>query len=165
MNITPRFHLVRKHSITPTAIQARIRYNKKILVYGTGISLFPHLWDIDNQEPIVNKKVLSKNPSYTYQARTATTRIDNIKLEINKFIWHCEAEGLQFTLNGLKDHLDKVFKAEKVATSKRKEMLNEYIERYIDEMEKGIRTNDKGNRFTLGTIKNYKGFQNQFKNY
>ncbi len=164
MNITPRFRLVRKHSSTPTTIQARIRFNYKELVYGTGVSILPSLWDAETQRPTTDKKLLSKYFLFKDQVKTIKSRLDKIHEETGKFLLYCETHGNTFTLSELKEYLDSKFKPEKIQTTKNI-TLNEYIAQYIDDMETGVRTNDKGARFSPGTIKNYRGFQVQFNNF
>ena len=161
MNITPRFHLLRKQSTTPTAIQTRIRHKKKLLIYGVGLSIHPSIWDTETQRPTTDKKKLAQHPSYKFRAQAVAKRIEKIIQAIEEYILRCELDGSQFSLSALKDHLDTVFERT-TEGNKESKTLNEYIESYIQDMEEGIRTNDRGRRFAQGTIKNYKGFQTQF---
>jgi len=72
--------------------------------------------------------------------------------------------GVEPTKEWLKSVIDKHYNKE----SAKQEDLNQYIERFIKEIESGDRTynhNNDSKRYELGTIKNFKGFKAQFDAY
>ncbi len=72
----------------------------------------------------------------------------------------------QPTPEKLKEMFDLDFRPEQKKKEPKKENLNTYIETYIKQLETGQRLIKKTKqRYTIGTIKNFKGFQVQFNNY
>ncbi len=72
--------------------------------------------------------------------------------------------GVTPTKDWLKSVIDKHYNSEII----KEETLNQYIERFIKEIESGERTynhNNDSKRYELGTIKNFKGFKAQFDEY
>lgn len=144
---------VKKSEQKPTLIYLILRYNKKRLKLSTGKKIQPFLWNDEKNEV----RAVSSFPQHdTYNAilkeqGAVIERIYDL-LVLNKEV-------------PTNDKLKKQFQSEYNGIQKEEYTLSQFIEWYINAMENGEITTPKGSKYTKGTIKNYKGFQEQFKQY
>jgi len=169
--ITPNFKLKNPESKTTTSIYLKLYYNKERFVYSTGLSIHPDLWDKENDRTY-QKNTAPEGVTLTREDIKQAAIIDNelnrYRTETARIFSYFTYQGIQPTNELIKAEFDKVFnpdKPEKKPKEPEKINLNQYIEKFISDIETGKRTTEKSTRYTNGTIKNYKGFQVQFNNY
>lgn len=166
------FYLKRPNSDQPTGIFLKTSFGGIAFKYGTGKSIYPELWDQDTNRTTTNKSTIKKYeklvPHLKIDLQNIDTRIENIERAIKSYLSSKEQRQEILDLNDLRSHLNEVVKkvvkpSQKVATP----FLREFIDQSIKGMEKGTITissgSRKGQRYSLGTIKNYRGFQEQWK--
>jgi integrase len=137
--------------------------------YGTGKSILPALWDENTKLPTKEKKLIKEYekhiPTIANDLENITRKLNDISLAVENFFTVAEIEKTKITTDTLKNYLDEQFRKKVTPVIQlKKENLNEYLSRYIKELEAGIRLNN-GNHFVEGSIKNYKTFQAQFDLY
>lgn len=169
--ITPKFKLKNPKSETPTLIYLKLYYNTERIVYSTGLFVRPELWDIENDRTY-QKDTAPEGVTLSKEDIKQVAIIDNelnrYKIETARIFNYFTYQGIQPTNELIKAEFDKVFnpdKPEKKPKEPEKLNLNQYIQKFISDIETGKRTTEKSTRYTNGTIKNYKGFQVQFNNY
>lgn len=167
MNVKPQFKLKDGSAKDYTSIRLLIYFNKVRFVYGTGISIIPKLWDKQTQRPTKDKYQLKK--AETIHAGIKT-ELNNISVQLDRMSAKVREIFFQFSLDhtspskqDLKNLLDLEFRKER--TREEKVTLNKFLDQFIEEIESGKRINKGGKRYSIGTIKNYKGFRVQFKEY
>lgn len=167
-----KFHLARKNAPGKTAVILRTSFNQIPFNYGIGMSIYPELWEKDTYRPTTNKNLIKKyeklDPAIKTDLQNIRIRIENVIRDIKKYIQDIEGDRKPFDINELKATLDlsikKIVKRSKSAIIP---LVLPYIEEIIRGMKRGtvlINTGrKKGQRYTLGTIKNYEGFKNQWE--
>lgn len=172
MQVNPLYKLLKPNSDQPTHIRLFL-YHKSLnpggrFVWGTGKSIYPELWDDETQRPVNDRyrigKYKSVDPYIKQHLANIKTYLDRIDGEISKYFSSCEAQHLKPSKDGLKSFLDEEIKGIEPEKEKR-ESLNEYIARLIEEIDNGTRTTPKGKKYSHGTIKNYLNFQNTWNQY
>jgi len=168
--ITPIFKLKNQKAETPTLIYLILYYNKIRFVYSTGKSIRPELWKTaENQPYLTNSETgLTMTKPEIKQAAIIDNQLNRFKIETARIFDHFSYQGIQPTNELLKAEYDKVFRPEtpeKKPKEPEKLNLNQYIQKFISDIETGKRTTEKSTRYAKGTIKNYYGFQTQFDNY
>lgn len=142
-------------------------------VYGLKTSILPALWDAETQRPTKNKKLIKEYekhiPTIANDLLNITRKLDDVNTKVGNYFAMAAIPENAITISSesLKSHLDNQFnrKVEPV-TRLKKETLNQYIERFIQELEQGIRVIKKtGKRYEDGSIKNFKTFQSQLNEY
>jgi len=139
------------------------------LRYGTGESILPALWDTNTQLPTIDKQLIKEYekhiPTIASDLKNTTRKLKDISLAVENFFTVAGIEKTQITTDALRKYLDEQFRKKvNPAMHRKKETLNEYLKRYIKEIETGIRLHN-GNHFVEGSVKNYKTFQAQFDLY
>ncbi len=128
----------------------------------TGLKVFPEYWS--------NKKGACKgNNIYTEDfTEEMKVELDHDLGELKTFVLReynsREKEGEPLSRDWLRKTIDKFKKKD----LKQNEDLNQYIDRYIKEIESGDRLyshNNKTGRYKFSTIKNYKNFQVVFNDF
>lgn len=164
-------------SDNPTSVIAKVFISGKVFKYGIGKTIYPKLWDETKQRPIRTRSKIKpyqkKNPHIDIDLENVKTRIENIERDIKKEIESFEKRNEIVDLVKLRKFLDSnyriVVNVSKNANKDQPETLNEYIQRFITEIETGQRTytNPKGEmrKYSHGTVKTYKGFQVQLNEY
>jgi integrase len=167
-----KFYLKDNKSTKPTAIQLRKHINGKLFRYGIGMSIYPKLWDFEKQRPITAKKTIrpfvNKDPEILLTLENINTRIDNTVRVLQKKLLEYEITEEVIDFSSLKAKLDTILKL----TIKKEEdksvglSLNNYISKYIKDLESGKRTYTTNNgdkrKYQYSTIKNYLTFKNEF---
>lgn len=162
------FKLKDPKATKPSSIRFRASINGERLIYGTGKSIHPDLWDDELGRPVKNTKLIKMHSKDQPQL---DAHLINLKNFLNNFekdfddYFKNQKVGEKPNKKDLVNHLDKIYKKEVEVIEKRL-TLNEYIAQYIQEIESGKRLiPKKSKRYGLGTIKNVKGFQTQFNIY
>jgi hypothetical protein len=109
-------------------------------------------------------KSVKGNKQLQIHLNEINSRINKFDSEIGRLEAYFNHLGISPTPDMVKRALNNAFNPGK-GTVDPSETLNSYIERFIKEMETGMLLTDKGQKYQLGTIKNYKGFQTQFNAY
>jgi len=168
MDLNPKFKLLNRKSTVPTSIRLFLYFNKKRFVYGTGKSILPFLWDEALERPTKNRYQINKakiaDPDIKTHLSNINTYLNNINDEVKRFFAKMEQQEKEVNAENLKDHLDYKFRDKEIVHATT-ENLNEFITRYINELQSGKRLTPKGQQYSKGTIKNYMGFQVQFDDY
>lgn len=169
--ITPNFKLKNPVSESPTLIYLKLYYNKERFVYSTGLTIRPELWDQTNdcayQKNTAPDGVVMTKVEIS-QAAIIDNELNRYRTETARIFNYFTYQAIQPTNELIKAEFDKVFKPDappKKAKEPEKINLNQYINRFISDIEQGKRTTSKGTRYTEGTIKNYKGFKVQFDQF
>lgn len=163
-----------------TSIQCFFYHNNVRFVYSLGNdkTIFPELWDKKIQRPVDTRNKTFKDLLKSYaesnfnielELKNIHQRIENVITEINKFILSTELQNKTLSFDDLKKHLHLQFNGkdhtDKKAATK-KISLNEYIEKFIQDIDSGVRTHTEssGERklYEKATVKLYKEFKTQF---
>lgn len=169
--ITPNFILKNPDSKTPTLIYLKLYYNKERFVYSIGLSIHPDLWD-KKEKRTYQKNTAPEGVTMTkediQQAAIIDNELNRYKTETARIFNYFTYQAIQPTNELLKAEFDKVFRPdapEKKPKEPEKINLNQYIKKFISDIQTGIRTTEDKTRYTAGTIKNYLGFQSQFNEF
>lgn len=162
-----KFYLKRPNSDSESSIIAVVHLNKVPFKYYIRKSIYPKLWDKELGSPTVDKKLIKEwkkqDPSIQVVLENTSSHIRKIQDAIATYINLREQAGELVTSELLKEHLNTKFGFGK--KSNRTVTLNGYIDQFIQEIESGKRLTSKKQKYAVGTIKNYKGFQVQFLEY
>ena len=169
--ITPNFKLKNPASKTPSLIYLKLYYNKERFVYSTGLTIPPELWDKENDRTYQKNTApegITMTKDEIKQAEIIDNELNRYKTETARIFNYFTYQTIQPTNNLLKAEFNKVFNPD--APQKRpkepeKISLNQYIQKFISDIQTGKRTTENGKRYTAGTIKNYLGFQSQFNEF
>ncbi|HLP49584.1 MAG TPA: phage integrase SAM-like domain-containing protein, partial [Chitinophagales bacterium] len=138
-------------------------------IYGFKELILPELWDNTTQRPTKDKAIIkaykNHNPTIENDLLNTTRQIEKVSAAVKDYFGLAEINKTEITAEGLRNYLDEQFdKRSAISPKVKKETLNEYLNRYIEEIEAGIRLNG-GNHYVEGSIKNYKTFKAQFALY
>lgn len=192
MLFNPKFNL---RSVTdaekPTSIQFHFYHDKQRFKYSLGPKLLiaPELWNKKTMRPI-STKLAECADDKTIQARhrrlikkwkeqdsdiqltldNISNRIGNIVTDSKKYFAIQEQKKEKINFSDLKAYLNDCYGMVKKVTQKPKEEnLNEFIDRFIKEIQNGTRTylthRDEIKRYGVGTIKVYRLWQNQWNEF
>ena len=134
----------------------------KPVVYSTGLKIKPQFWNNKESKPYYRAKQV-KNFAYS----NFNTRLDNIEAGAKEVYNEFQAKGIlpdPVTLNA-------AFKKELRGTptetpqDNEKLTLNQYIEKYINDIETGQRLTEKKTIFSKGFIRTFKNFRTCFNEY
>ncbi|MHB9143533.1 MAG: phage integrase SAM-like domain-containing protein, partial [Paludibacter sp.] len=168
---TPLFKLKDQKSINETLIYLIVYHNKERFKYSTGLLIRPNLWESAENRPYIQKTApegLIMTKEEIKQAAIIDNELDRFKTETARIFNYFIYQGTQPTNELLKIEYDKVFRPnapEKKTKEPEKITLNQYIQKFISDIQTGKRTTENGTRYTAGTIKNYLGFQSQFNEF
>lgn len=169
----PYFRLKDEKADKETSIRLYVFHGKfpnRRFVYGLTKKILPELWDSTTQRPTKDKAIIKAyrehSPTIDDQLKETTAKIEKVNTAVKDYFKLAEINKTEVTADGLQVYLDEQFdkRSEPVALATKKETLNEYLKRYISEIETGIRLNN-GNHFVEGSVMNYKTFQAQFDLY
>lgn len=123
------------------------------LKYATGEKIKPYLWSGKRARQISG-----------FEYDNFNTRLDNLEGYAKSAILEIKNREEDITLHEVKELIDT--KNPKVRTDKKDAVsLNDYIKLFIEEIESGIRLSSKKQRYKKGTIKNFRGFKEQFDTF
>jgi integrase len=171
-SFTPHFILKDKNSEKPTLISCFVRFRYQRIVFSIGESILPQLWDLAEQRPTKDPKIIAlyaKGDSQLKQnLKDLTTILNNVSAEIEGIFKDFKVQRIVPTAELVKDRFKQSFahlnRKGKNAPSKEKKSLslNEYITFYIDEIETGKRLTSAGRNYQPGSIRSIKGLKYQF---
>jgi integrase len=158
----PSFALKEPNSKKESLLFMKVYINYKRITVSTGVKIQAQAWD--NKKNCLDKKILPKLekefPGLSNKAKTIEKTIGNYTAAFNKAVTKLDMLGEEWDEKELKVQIQKELG---ITTGiKRRVTLTLFIESYIKDIEDGIRLTAKGKAYARGTIKNYKGFQEQF---
>lgn len=164
----PYFKLKDPKSTKPTSIRLRSSINGERFIYGTGQAVHPEVWDDELGRPVKNTKLIKKHskdhPQLDAHLTNLKNFLNNLEKDFDDYFKNLKV-GEKPNKEDLVNHLDSIYKKKDII-KKKQINLNEFIDRFIKEIESGKRLiPKKAERYKLGTIKNFKGFQVQFNKY
>lgn len=170
-----------------TSIRYRTHFNGGRFIYGTGVKIYPELWDKVNQRPIRDKGIIKEYktqiPNLDSLLTNIEIRLNNITSEVDGYLSNCKFNSQAINEKDLKIRLEANIKKSNKTIKEQpnkfiikikddiydKSYIKDFLKVFIHEIKNGSRTisvgKSKGNRYTLGTIKNYVGLLEQFKEY
>ncbi|MRT92384.1 tyrosine-type recombinase/integrase [Ancylomarina sp. 16SWW S1-10-2] len=125
------------------------------LIFSTEEKVKPHCWN-----PITHR---AKGKS-AFDFENFNINLENLEQTVRILYRKMRMEHELITPRSLKKRLTMELSEDDPNIDYSKD-LNNYIQKFIDDIENGIRLNNKGERYKPGTTKNYKGFQVQFNLY
>ena len=167
-DIKPNFSLKDPKSKNESLIYMKIYFNRERFTYSTGKKIFPKFWNKSTGRPYLKNDeegLIFKIDKPTLQRLNDLNFILNqFEAETERIFRHFERDHIAPTIKQIKREYDTVFNPEAII-EKEEMTLNKFISEYISDIETGKILTDKGERYKLGTIKNYKGFQTQFNEF
>jgi len=167
-DIKPIFKLKEPNSEAETLIMLKIYFNRDRFVYSTGKKILPKYWNNKTGRPYLKNTDEGLKEKLT---KVILQRLNDVNFILNQFadeteriFRHFERDHVTPTTKQIKTEFDKVFNPDSIV-EKKVITLNDFIDQYIKDIEVGKLLTVKGERFKLGTIKNYKGFQTQFNEF
>jgi len=157
--LKPKFKLKSPTATDETLILLKVYIDYKRMTYSLNRKIHPELWDTKKERVKVTGDDKQQD-----ELSEINSRINDFESEVRRLLAYYNHQKINPTPELLKKALDKTFGKPKLR-SKTASNLNEYIELFIDEIEKGVRLTDKKQKYQKGTIKNYRGFQTQFNSY
>jgi integrase len=173
-----RFYIRPKNESKPTSIRY-VRYiNGKPFIRGLGFNIYPELWDKTKQRPTDNRELIkeysNQDPGIKINLKNIENRIHNIKQAVDGYVQSCIDNKTPID----KNQLDKVLKLNvfnsntTIDTNPKVRKVNKaandlnFILDYSIKFLAGITRGNvliqsgphKGNRYSEGTIKNYRNF-------
>lgn len=175
------FYLKSPNSADETSIQYRCHISGALFKYGTRQSIIPEFWDEETDRPITDKETIkefkSEFPNLKTRLNNIKSILDNICIEVDSFLSNAEINRIEIDFKALRTHLNNtVLKSSqtkntgkgsiKTALAERTgtdfQFIRQYTEYFIKAITNGSQTIQQGNnykkRYSLSTIKNYKGF-------
>ena len=155
---------------TPAPIHLIIYFDKIRFKYSTGEKIKPELWNPKTQRPYLKNNDEGLTVKLTKEIQKDNEKIDfklnEFQAAAKTYFEYFAFQREQVTPEKLKVKFDIDFRPETPEKQTKQIDLNTYIENYIKEIETGKRlTEQNRQRYSNGTIKNFKGFQVQFKSY
>lgn len=166
-----KFVLKDPKSENETLIFCLIRFNNQRLKYSTGFKVDPVYWDKENQGVITDnnheqlQSLKIKLSKVTRDKnRAINTQLSRYRDKVESISNHFAYLKKNLTLSSLRLELDNEFKVT-VEEPEKEIRLNEFIDKFISEMESGKRQTPSGENYKKGTIKTYKHFKSVFIDY
>ncbi len=160
--LNPNFKLKKPKSTVETPILLKVYIDGERMTYSIRRSILPSYWDDEAGRAIkFNGKA---DRDLRDQLQEINTHIGKFIVEVKRLESYYNHHDIQPTIDRLKADLADKFG--KPVQEKNKPLnLNEYIAQYIDDIENKRRLTDDKKPYTIGTIKNYRGFQAQFNEF
>lgn len=173
-----KFYLRAIETEDPTPIFYTCHINGKPFSRGLGYKIYPGLWDKTKQRPTENKELikeyLAQDPHIKYIIKNIEYRINNIIEQVYAYVYNCNLSKIPIDISGLDQLLkENVFQSKKTLDTAPKvrnvskkginqNLILDYSGKFLDGISRGkilIQSGpQKGNRYSEGTIKNYKNF-------
>lgn len=174
-----------------TSIQFLFYHDKQRFKYSLGpkMVIAPELWNKQTMRPIStklrdcnddktiqsrHKRLIQKwkheDPNIQHSLDNIHNRIENLISQTTKFFGYQEQKQKKVDFDDLKEFLnDSYGNVKKTPKKPTQENLNDFINRYIKEIQNGTRTylthRDEIKRYGTGTIKVYRLWQNQWNDF
>lgn len=134
----------------------------KPISYGTGLKIKPHLWNNKEAKPYYRAK---QTRNFSYQ--NFNTNLDNIENGAKEVFNKFQTKGILPDPNTLKKAFDKELREQPSVTEEdaKGPNLNQYIDRFIEDMDSGQRLTEKKTMYSKGFIKTIKNFRSCFNSF
>jgi len=162
---------LRNNKAEETSIKLFYYHNGSRIVYGPGITIRPDLWDPENKLPTKDKNKLTKwqkvDPQIRQKIKNKRKRLQKIKTKFEALVDNRLLKNKKVDFDKIKHQLDLEFKENVVKrkSKKSKEELNEFIDRFIKEIESGDRLTPKKTVYAKSTVKTYNEWKTSIHNY
>ena len=173
-----KFYLRAIKTEDPTPIFYTCHLNGKPFSRGLGYKIYPGLWDKTRQRPTEDKELikeyLAQDPHIKSVIKNVENRINNIIQLVNAYVNNCDLNKIPIDISVLdqllkenvfqsKKTLETASKVRKVSkTGINQNFILDYSGKFLDGISRGkilIQSGShKGNRYSEGTIKNYRNF-------
>ncbi|MBK7302582.1 MAG: phage integrase SAM-like domain-containing protein [Saprospiraceae bacterium] len=173
-----KFYLRAIKTEDPTPIFYRCHLNGKPFRKGIGYKIYPGLWDKTRQRPTEDKELikeyLAQDPHIKNIIRNIEHRINSIIQLVDAYVNNCNLSKIPIDISGLDQLLkENVFQSKKTLetapkvrkvskTGLNQNLILDYSGKFLDGISRGkilIQSGPhKGNRYSEGTIKNYRNF-------
>ncbi|MBK7798510.1 MAG: integrase catalytic domain-containing protein [Saprospiraceae bacterium] len=173
-----KFYLRATETDNPTPIFYRCHLNGKPFQKGIGYKIYPGLWDKTRQRPTEDKELikeyLAQDPHIKNIIRNIEHRINSVIQLVDAYVYNCNLSKIPIDISGLdqllkenvfqsKKNIEKSPKVRKVSkTGLNQNLVLDYSVKFVDDISRGkilIQSGpNKGNRYSEGTIKNYRNF-------
>lgn len=164
-SLDPRFKLKEPKSQKETLIYMKVYVNYKRITISLEKKIHPDAWDNEKGEPITDRKVIARLeksiPGISSKIADIEKSIVNYRTALSKAVARLSVLEEEINSESIKLQTNK--ELGRAAEKRARVTLSNFIDKYINEIETGKRLTPGGDRFRNGTIKNYKGFQVQFK--
>jgi integrase len=163
MKVNPKFRL-RKPQDEITSIYLDVRYKGKRLVYGTGLTIDPKLWNNDTMRATNKPQSISeykKDPNAGLHCKKINSQLNKVQDIV--FDYLLKAGENVGSPEEVKAFLIQQISPEK--SNKKQTTLKGYIDRFITEIESGQLQTSKGTKYAATTIKAYKSFRLRFNEF
>lgn len=178
MNFKANFQLLKKSADKPTSIRLHVYSTflfpvQRRLIWATGHKVHPDLWDGENHRPHTsgnevekyirqNKVNKSKAAILKTQLKKTKQYLDSIEVKALVYLTEHQNDRPLLTTDHYRTYFNEIFReiTDPGAT------ITGYCEKLIADMESGKRRKPKNNqRYTSGTISNYIGFLNVWRDF
>lgn len=132
------------------------------VMYSTGLKIKPHLWNNKEAKPYYRAKQIK-----TFSYQNFNTKLDDIENGAKEVYNTFQAKGILPDPKTLKKAFEKQLREQPTISTEEAEKpnLNQYIKRFISDMETVRRLTEKKRRYSKGFIKGIKNFQMCFDQY
>lgn len=158
-----KFYLHSPKSDKPTAIYAKVHLNGEEVKVSIDHKIHPELWDRVSQRPTTDKVTINEwrkhEPTIRVVLDNIGSRINRVASEIVSFVNLTEQSGQEVSKQMLRRQVNIELGLENRQTPN--QSIIAYTNQFILDIESGKRLTSKKNRYSEGTIKNYKGFLTQ----
>lgn len=152
-------------------------FHGKRFKYGIGETIPPELWDKEAQRPTSDKGIIREFNNNSYPAKTKIKEVEKRISQVIDIIDNYEEEqkklkqiiAFEDLRNRLDNNIRKVDEGNQEPENEKIKFILEYVSLFLEGITTGKITiadgNRQGQRYSEGTIKNYKGFKTQFENF
>jgi len=162
-----KFYLHSPKSDSPTAIYAKIHLYGKEVKITIGHKIHPELWDHSTQRPTTDKSLINQwkkhDPTIKIVLGNIESRINKVRDEITSYVNLIEHSGEKVSAILVRQHVQETLGL--IEKQVNRHSIIDYTEQFIEDIESGKRLTASKGRYTVGTIKNYKGFLSQLKEF
>lgn len=134
----------------------------KPIIYGTGLKIKPHLWNNKEAKPYYRAK---QTRNFSYQ--NFNTKLDNIENGAKEVFNKFQTNGILPDPETLKKAFEEELREQASISDEdaKRPNLNQYIDRFIEDMVSGERLTEKKTMYSKGFIKTIKNFRSCFNTY
>ena len=154
--LRPKFTIREPNSDETTYIRVNVRYKYKELKVETGDKIKPIYWDKESQRPTTDKKILrNANPLLIKELTYISHHLDDIEYFIRDLVLDLKRDK-QISLDTIKEALSEFLGRKKDEEPIAPVIITDYHESLIKRMEQGIFLTEKGQPYTLSSIKTHR---------
>jgi integrase len=173
--ITPKFYLKDANSDVPTPIMLSIKSQGKVFRYSIQEKVLPDLWDKSTQRPTKNKNTLKgykkELSNIKIELANLHTHIENFSRDASLIINQLKSKNGVLDYSMLKEELNKIYstKISENVEPTDEVTLNQYIKKFVDNIESGKRLiktgKNEGKVYAKSTVKTFKEWKVQWDNF